>query len=356
MWQREFQRRFGNVAAPFIERGLHRASWILPRIVASCYPYSAFPMTRGWAEKQRLGDLPGYARAEGSDLAQFASFDEEAQMLIEGGETAKVRPAENSRWFAQAAAEVAADIAEAERQIGSHRNKEFDSTVTDLKILANLALFHSRRIPAAVNYRLFERTKDPHALAVAIADEQNAVDAWRQMVVAAGDFYADDLMMGVRSADLCGHWRDELAALEKDVARLQQQQSDLVPRAAARPAPLFKASPGNTNLFSIQVTHQPVLSAPVDQPLTVVAEVRAATGVKWVRLRYRSVNQREDYKMVPMIPTGQGDQYKGVIPAQDIRHTWDLMYFIEVLDQQGNGRIHPDLNAETPYIVVRLQR
>ena len=60
-------------------------------------------------------------------------------------------------------------VAEAEKRVGSHRNKEFDSTVTDLKILADLALFHSRRIPAAVSYRLFERTKDPAALDDAIA-------------------------------------------------------------------------------------------------------------------------------------------------------------------------------------------
>jgi hypothetical protein len=58
-------------------------------------------MTRGWAEKQRLGDLPAYARAEGSDIQQFASFDEEAQLLIAGGETPKTRPPQTSRWFAQ---------------------------------------------------------------------------------------------------------------------------------------------------------------------------------------------------------------------------------------------------------------
>ena len=92
IWQREFAKRFGQAAAPFLENGLHRASRVLPRIVASCYPYGAFPMTRGWAEKQRLGDLSAYARAEGSDIQQFANFDEEAQMLIEAGETAKIRP------------------------------------------------------------------------------------------------------------------------------------------------------------------------------------------------------------------------------------------------------------------------
>ena len=75
-------------------------------------------------------------------------------MLLEGGETAKTRPAETSRWFAQTAAEILDNVAEAEKRVGSHRNKEFDSTMVDLKILANLALFHSRRIPAAVSYCL----------------------------------------------------------------------------------------------------------------------------------------------------------------------------------------------------------
>src|SRR5208337_3907514 len=140
-----------------------------------------FPMTRGWAEKQRLGDLPAYAKAEGSDIQQFASFDEEAQRLIEGGETAKTQPGENGRWFAQKAADIEGQVAGAERRIGSHRNREYDSTIMDLKILASLALFHSRRIPAAVSYRLYERTKDPRALEDAIAEERSAVEAWRQL-------------------------------------------------------------------------------------------------------------------------------------------------------------------------------
>jgi hypothetical protein len=32
------------------------------------------------------------------------------------------------------------------------------------------------------------------------------------------------------------------------------------------------------------------------------------------------------------------------------------MYFIEAMDKDGNGRIHPDLSKETPYVVVKLQR
>jgi len=205
VWQREFEKRFGPDAAPHVEKGLHRASWVLPRVVAACYPYGYFPMTRGWAEKQRLGDLPFYAKAEGSDTQQFASFDEEARDLLEGGETARTRPPETSRWLAEAAADILAQVAQAEKRIGSRRGKEFVATTTDLKILANLALYHSRRIPAAVSYRLFERTGDVKALDEAIAHERDALEAWRQLVEAAADVYADDLMMGVRGAGLCGH-------------------------------------------------------------------------------------------------------------------------------------------------------
>jgi len=356
VWQREFEKRFGKEAAPIVEKALHQASWVLPRIVASCYPYSAFPMTRGWAEKQRLGDLPAYAKAEGSDIQQFANFDEEAQMLIEGGETARIRPAENSRWFARTATEISSAVAQAEKHLGARRNKEFESTMADLKILANLALFHSRRIPAAVNYRLFERTRDSSALDQAIAHERSAIEAWRQLVAAAGDFYTEDLMMGVRGADLCGHWKDELTALEWDLTTLERRHHELKANPDAARAPRFPPAVAAGDGSAPLVMHQPVTTAPVGQPIAVTAEVRDPAGVKWVRLRYRSVNQRQDYRSLAMSPTGDKDQYRAVIPAEDFSPTWDLMYFIEAMGKNGNGRIHPDLDHETPYIVVKLRR
>jgi hypothetical protein len=78
--------------------------------------------------------------------------------------------------------------------------------------------------------------------------------------------------------------------------------------------------------------------------------------VKQVRLRYRSVNQHQDYRTLPMVRTGEGNRYKAVIPVEDVVPKWDLMYFIEAFDQAGNGGIYPDLETETPYIIVRLER
>jgi hypothetical protein len=313
-------------------------------------------MTRGWAEKQRLGDLPAYAKAEGSDIQQFASFDEEAKNLIEGGETAKTRPGETCRWFAQTSLDIGRQAAEAEKCIGLHRNKEFDSTITDLKILAYLALYHTYRIPAAVNYRLFERTGDPKSLDDAIAHERRAIEVWRQLVTAAGDVYTEDLMMGVRGADLCGHWKDELAAMEKEFDVLQRRRHEYRPAGPIKPAPRYTFWHGIGVHEPPVVAHQPVTAAPAGKPLAISAEVRDPSGVKWVRLRYRSVNQHQDYRTLPMLPTGEKDRYQAVIPAEHVEPKWDVMYLIEVMDNQGNGKIYPDLNRETPYVVVRLSR
>lgn len=355
-WHKEFEVRFGKKVTPVIEDALHQASWILPRIVSSVYPYNGFPMTRGWAEKQCLGNLPSYAKNEGSDIQQFANFDEEAQLLIEGGETVKILPSMNSRWFEQTAADLNQLIAEAERATGNSKTNEFKSTITDLKILSNLALYHSRRIPAAVSYRIFERTHDLSALDEAIASERNAIEAWRQIVASAGDVYTDDLMMGVRGADLCGHWKDELVSLEKGLTDLEQKRADFKTDDNDKKAPHYKVASRSDWVNLFKITHQPVTSSPVGQPIKVSVKVTNEVGVKWVNLSYRSINQDVEYQTMPMLPTGEKDIFQTIVPAELINPKFDFMYFIKVMDNDGHGIIYPDLNKETPYIIVKLIR
>jgi hypothetical protein len=357
VWQREFERRFGKDAAPFVEQGLHRASQVLPRIIAAIFPYHRFPMTRGWPEKQRWEDLPGYAKAEASDTQQFASFEEEARCLLDGEETAKIRPPQTAAWFARTSADVLGLAAEAEKRAGPKPGKEFVSTLVDLKILAHLAEYHSRRIPAAVAYAIYKRTQDAGALDEAIAGEKRAIEAWEKLVAAAGNVYNDDLAMGLPSSGLSGHWRDELAALKKGLEALEHERASLKPAAGAKP-PARKAGPpaASGDREPPTVAHEPLRTAPAGKPLTVTARVTDPSGVKWVRLRYRSVSQYQDYQTSPMLPTGEKDTYAATVPAEQVTSQWDFMYFIEAMDAAGNGRIYPDLEKETPYVVVRLQR
>ena len=434
VWQREFQRRMGNDVAPYIEAGLHRASGVLPRIVASCYPYRSFPMTVGWAEKQPLGDLPYYSNNQGSDVQPFLNFEDEARLLIEGGETAKMRPGDNSRWFAETAEFILQQAAEVEKRTASGRNLECDATVVDLKILAGLALFHSNRIHAAVHYNLFERSGDLNEFDEALAWERKAIDAWRDIVNVVGDRYADDLKMGALSRGLCGHWRSELAMLEVEFRRFRnvlgvstnkkvseettvahvpvrralpgkeltirttvsgqqptrsvriryrgkqgiageaemrkagsKQYRGIIPASAVREGLQYQivTADADGDVVSVLVSDDrtpplarfsPITLAEANKPLKITARVADPSGVKWVRLRYRNVTQFDDYETLEMKPAKAGDVYEAVVPAEKLSPEWDFMYFIEVMDSSGNGKMYPDFEKEMPYVIVKLTR
>lgn len=353
-WDMEFKMRLGDEAGPIIESALQEASWIMPRIVASCYPYNFFPTTSAWPEKQRLGDLTLYSRAEGSDIQQFASYDEEAQVLLGELETAKTSPSTTSFWLQQLSEDILKKVDEAEKVIGTTSNKEFNSTVVDLKMLANLALFHSRRIPAGISYCLFKRTSDIAALDEAIAHEQNATEAWQQIVDAAGDYYPDRILIGKNP--LSGHWKDELAALKKGIEKLKEQRKNLKPEGKVKAAPKYQFATDASNSKYFTISHIPTTNSATGQSVTVTVKVSAQASLKWVHLRYRAVNQYLDFEMLPMKATGEKDTYQATIPANKIDTTYSLMYLIEVMDKNDKGFIYPDFNKETPYKVVDFIR
>jgi hypothetical protein len=438
IWHREFEKRFGKEAGVAVERAIHHASKILPRIVAYTYPYNMFPTTRGWVGKQRMKDLPEYAKALPSDTQQFQSIDEAAKNRMEGIDSAQFSPEQSSRWFTRISKDVLSLVEQAEQKIGEHRNKEFDSTIVDLKILSYLALYHSHRAMAGLNYALFEHSGDINALDDAIEQESNAISAWSTLVESAGDIYHENLMMGRASADLTGHWRDELPKLNGGLDKLREQRKSFKPgvtenKITIAHVPIRKAQSGRelairatvsarkavsgarvgyrsgkgdyvwidmkqikpyvflatikakdvtaglsylieagdrdehvrTEPINVTVTvdnkapqvkHEHVTLAPAGKPLTITAQVSDAAGVKWVRLRYRNVTQFQDYKTLEMTAFGTGDQYRAIVPSRDIDVKWDFMYLIEVMDNNGNGAIYPDMETQTPYIVVKLDR
>lgn len=553
-WNHEFVARFGKDAAPYIKQGLQRASQILPEITAYCQPADHYPTTRGWPERQRQGDLPQYVEANPSDTQQFESIKDAADDILTGRSSPKITPMQTSRWFARASSNVRKLIAAAEQKAGPHPGKEFASTIVDLKILSDLAAYHSHRAAAGLSYALFEKTHDLNALDDAIHDETEATGAWADIVRDAGDVYNFDLMMGLPQADLSGHWRDELVKLKDGLAALKKQREryrlearrvvgqydlgngptqpgyqriasteragghlvtldvpdgryevtvgihddkashgpmwievngveysdifsvpagqtiqrtiettavdgklqilfdhatsadayasslvitrvgpviahipvrrlapgqDLELRATvAGIAPidvvrvyygdvhrgftvaelhgaggLYQATipasklvtgtsyflqaidssgrkstfpeDGSSNPVQLMLTgddlpptlqHAPILSAQPMHPLHITAQVEDPSGVKWVHLRYRGLSQHQDFQVLNMLPAGNGNEYEATVPGNDVDPQFDFMYFFEVMDNAGNGKIYPDIAKETPYIIAKVPR
>ena len=186
----------------------------------------------------------------------------------------------------------------------------------------------------------------------ALADEKRAIQAWRDIVEAAANVYNEKLPFGAPGY-FPRHWKEELDRLESDFQRLASARQALPSRPATKPAPLSASAPAGT-LPVARLAND--AAAAVGRDFLVSATVTPSTDIKWVRLRYRHLTQYEDYETAPMTFDAAAHTYKGRIPASFIDPKWDLMYFVEVMDARGQGRMYPDLEKETPYVVVRVQR
>ncbi|MGC4049570.1 MAG: hypothetical protein QM757_08670 [Paludibaculum sp.] len=350
-WQRDYETRFGAAAGPHVMRGLHLASRVLPRIVAAAYRYELFPTTRGWAEMMREDSLPKYATLQGSDIEQFLSPREEARRQLDGTSTTRWRPQETSAWFTHIAASIESEVNQAAKASGPKPGPELLTTLTDLRILAGLARYHAQRLLAAVSYNLYLETRNTAAFDDAVQRERQAVDAWRSIVLAAGDVYSDDLAFGVHAVGFPRHWKEELGKLEKDLAALQTQR----PSADGESKPLPVVAPSKDQQPP-EVKIQPAGPAEVGKPLRIEATVTDPSGIGAVRLRYRHLTQYEDYGTLPMTLNPKSGAYSASIPADFISPRWDLMFFIEAVDTRGNGRNYPDFEVETPYVLVPVRR
>jgi hypothetical protein len=241
-------------------------------------------------------------------------------------------------------------------------NKELLSTIKDLKILSNLAMYQSFRIPAAVSYRIFEHTKHPQALDDAILYEQKAINSWEKIVEAAGDIYAHDLMMGSRKTvkyniihRLSGHWKDEIVFMKEGLDDLKSLRDSVINNNTGKLSARYESAEtfSNEKLFNIE--HVPLTEAKVNQDIQIKLKVEPRENIEWIKLRFRSVNQTLSYKTLKLNNNNSG-VYNFTVLADQIDAEFDFMYFFEIMNKDGYGYIYPDFDVETPYYFVKLQR
>ena len=147
------------------------------------------------------------------------------------------RPQETSRWFAQTSAEILAHVERAQAAAGRSGGNEFLSTVTDLRILAGLARYYSSRLLGAVAYNLYKSTGALRPFDEAIEHEKRAVQAWSEIVTAAGDVYSTELAFGAHSVGFRRHWKEEYGLVQADLEKLLQERRSAKESGDARPVP-----------------------------------------------------------------------------------------------------------------------
>lgn len=102
------------------------------------------------------------------------------------------------------------------------------------------------------------------------------------------------------------------------------------------------------------VTHIRPISAQPGQPLEIKAKVADQSSIAAVRLYYRPTRQNMEYTVLSMTP--QGGEYSAKIPGNAITKEFDIMYYLEAIDEHGNGVFFPNPDIEQPYVVVKVLR
>jgi hypothetical protein len=128
-----------------------------------------------------------------------------------------------------------------------------------------------------------------------------------------------------------------LAAMARELADQQLSSANLPPPARSAPP-----SPW---------THMPPASAPSEQPLVVVLRITQPKTVGTVRLHYRPLDPGVTAKTIEMPAAAE---VSFTIPAAEITGNWDLMYYFEILDNNGSGWFAPDPLLATPYWTVHV--
>jgi hypothetical protein len=144
----------------------------------------------------------------------------------------------------------------------------------------------------------------------AIMYEGHAVDAWKEIIAAAGDQYIDNMYFGSYLRGFPHHWTDELPTLESSFAELQAERASAHPTAGAEA--VLPSLEGKPNPPTVSLLPSASDGASPGADFTVRAKVTAPAGVRWIRLRYRHVNQKEDYETLAMRREGTTGMYGAV--------------------------------------------
>ena len=187
------------------------------------------------------------------------------------------------------------------------------------------------------------------AFLIGLPDRSAVVDG--ALAAAADGNYADDLVFGFREKRHCGHWRDDLAVAERDLATIAKltphgetihvetmlwpggEIHPQPPRAEFTPPDLAQA--GRDLLLRLDVTE---------------SEERSARSV---RCFHRIAHQALDFEVIDMRAEESG--FSTAIPGNAIDPAWDLMLFFEFKFSDGSATRWPDWRTETPYFVIPTQ-
>jgi len=355
-WRRDLSRRYG-AAAHDAEEALSHASRIMPLLTSAHLPSASnhdleyeiamnMPIVDG--VDIPYNDTPEpkvYGHVSPLDPQLFSTVADHASDLLAGRINAKYSPVEVTAWLDGLVAASEKALAQARAKAGG--NVDFRRLDEDTRIVNGMGRFYAAKLRAALLYEIWQKTHDPKAGAMALAQYDRGRAAWAALGMRASKVYVADISYG-RVPKRRGDWADKLPGIDKDIAAMRAA----VTAGGAKTGDAAQAIAKATAAFhrpSIACHHVAPDSFRPGSPLAVA--LTAGEGVS-ARLFYRHVNHAERWRDMPMQRAG-GD-FTAAIPADYTNSLFPLQYYFE-LSRPDAAWLYPAFNAtfsNQPYYAV----
>ena len=340
VWRRELRHRFGAAAASV--EGLYRIGGRILPLLTVVLQHSASLWTF-WPERFAGRGLEEDAGTEPSDPTRFYGIDEYVEDALGGRLCGKWTPPHVAHHLRRLAAEVSGILSGVD---GDPGEPELRHTLLDFTLLTHLAEYHACRLLAAVHLAFHRKAGECHRLPDVRELLMQARDHWTALSSAAESACAEDLVFGFREKGHIGHWKDDLAVVERDLAAIDALLAELPESGSSAPAPF---PGGEVHPDPPEVVFHPPACATAGRDLELHIRCESPTP-RFVRCHHRIAHQALDFDTIDMLPAGGG--FSAVIPGQAIDPAWDLMVFFEFLFDDGRATRWPDWRIRTPYFVI----
>lgn len=360
VWQRVLRADYGE-AAPEFEAALASLSRVLPLVTTvhgvsgannfySPEMYVDLPISDYKVSMHYAWDTPEPRTWEGVssfDPETFYNIGEYADDVLAERLTPKYTPLEVASWLDDMVKEGKSALVNIDGSL-LEDNPQAQRTLYDLQIVAELGRFFAGKFRAAVNYALFRRTGHTKYLKDAIALLKEAQTAYAAVPGIARGIYQEDIAFGVGLSDR-GTWSDRIMTMREDLHALTTELKRAPGSAEEKELPRIEHRSKRWTADAHFAPADPFdRGAPVEVRL-IVSSAEIAGAV----LRYRHVNQAEDFETVEMERTEEG--YRATIPAHFTDSPYPLMYRAEIQHTQHQPVFVPALDetlSNQPYVVV----
>jgi hypothetical protein len=359
VWQRQFG---SGTQARALETGLAHASRILPIVTtthmpsAACdaywpeiywnQPMAAEPRPNPYSDSPAPKTFPNTSPLDPQLFSRMSDF---AAEMLNGERSGKYSPIEVACWLEDFAGRAEKGLADA----GKPASVEAERVAIDVAVQAALGRFFAAKFRSGVLYSIHERTGDRYALEQALKTYRASRAIWARLVDRARAVYRADLSASDKISER-GQWQDRIAAIDADIAQIEQRLSSSKAFHDPRTAAAVAEALGQPHREPVDCRHGPAARFIPNQPLPIEISLPAQKVPVTVTLYYRHVNQAERFQAQEMQSRGGG--FRATIPAEYTDSLFPLQYYFEFKQGTAKAWLYPGFAPDLlnqPYFVLR---